>query len=62
MNDTLTPREQEILDLVGQGKKSREIAEILCISINTVSSHLAYIYAKIGAENKAHAVKIIKNN
>lgn len=43
----LTPREIEILDLVGKGYTSREIANRLYISINTVWTHRKNIKKKI---------------
>ncbi len=48
---SLTRREQEILNLVAQGKKSSEIAEELSISIRTVESHRYNIMQKVGVNN-----------
>jgi DNA-binding NarL/FixJ family response regulator len=45
--DTLTPREREVLKLIGQGYSGREIAETLFISLNTVEKHRANLMAKL---------------
>jgi RNA polymerase sigma factor (sigma-70 family) len=36
---TLSPREREVIQLVGCGKTSKEIADALAISVGTVASH-----------------------
>jgi DNA-binding NarL/FixJ family response regulator len=51
----LSPREQEILTLIGQGSKNREIAERLFISIETVHWHVRGLYAKIGVKDRLSA-------
>lgn len=51
--ETLTPREREILKLVAEGYRNREIAEYLCISLRTVESHRARLMKKLGVENTA---------
>jgi DNA-binding NarL/FixJ family response regulator len=43
----LTKREQEILDLLSVGRSYRDIAATLCISINTVQSHVRSVYGKL---------------
>lgn len=45
---TLTDRELEILDLIGNGRSTRQIADMLFISIKTVESHRANIKKKLG--------------
>lgn len=52
----LTPREKEVLRLVGQGVTNHEIARRLCISLNTVKNHLKRIMEKSGTSNRAQAV------
>lgn len=44
----LSPREQEIVDLLGQGLSSKEIADKIKIAITTVSKHRANILEKCG--------------
>ena len=49
--DTLTRREREILKLIGEGHKNKEIAEFLCISPKTVEKHRANIMDKLNLHN-----------
>ena len=43
----LSPRESEVLQLITEGKKNREIAELLGVSAKTVSTHRAHILEKM---------------
>jgi len=52
----LTPREQEVLALLAQGLANKAIAPKLGISEHTVKAHVAAIYEKLGAGNRAEAV------
>ncbi|MCZ6567016.1 MAG: response regulator transcription factor [Actinobacteria bacterium] len=52
----LTGRELEVLTLVGEGKTSREIAEQLYISENTVRNHVRNILDKLGLKSRFEAV------
>jgi DNA-binding NarL/FixJ family response regulator len=52
----LTGREIEILGLVGRGKTSKEIAEELFISENTVRNHVRNILDKLGMKSRFEAV------
>ncbi len=52
----LTGRELEILTLVGEGKTSREIAEKLYISENTVRNHVRNVLDKLGLKSRFEAV------
>ncbi len=45
--DSLTQREREILKLVGEGYKNKEIADYLCISAKTVEKHRSNIMGKL---------------
>jgi two-component system response regulator NreC len=49
--DILTPREMEILKLIAEGYKSKEIAEHLFISVNTVEKHRNNIMRKLDLHN-----------
>jgi FixJ family two-component response regulator len=55
--DLLTPKERSIVDLVIQGKSSREIATALDISVRTVENHRARIMDKL---HIASAVELVK--
>jgi len=49
----LTARETEVLQLIAEGRKTREIAELLYISIKTVETHRAHIMDKLGIHSTA---------
>jgi DNA-binding NarL/FixJ family response regulator len=53
--DDLSQREQEVLHLLAIGKSNREIAETLCISLNTVASHVRNILTKTDTTNRTEA-------
>jgi DNA-binding CsgD family transcriptional regulator len=55
----LTARQMEVLRFVSEGKRTREIAEALVLSERTVERHIADVYAKIGARNRAEATAYI---
>ncbi|MCH7842968.1 MAG: helix-turn-helix transcriptional regulator [Chloroflexi bacterium] len=60
--DGLTQREVEVLSLIAAGKTNVEIAEELVIAEGTARRHVANIYEKIGAANRAEATRYaIKN-
>jgi len=52
----LTEREQEVLQAVARGERSKEIAYRLGISERTVKAHLASIYSKLGVDSRAAAI------
>ena len=52
---TLTPREHDVLELVGAGLTNAAIAERLWISPGTVKKHLDNVYAKLGVRNRTAA-------
>jgi FixJ family two-component response regulator len=49
--ETLSEREREVLQHVLRGRQTREIAEMLCISVKTVEFHRANIRDKLGVGN-----------
>ncbi len=53
----LTTREKEVLKLIGEGFTSREIGEMLFISVNTVERHRTNIMDKLGMHNKSQLIK-----
>ena len=55
---TLTQREKEILEAILDGQSNREISESLCISIETVKSHIKSIYQKLQVRNRVEAALI----
>lgn len=58
--DHLTPREQQVLELVAQGRTNRQVASQLFISEKTVSVHMSNILAKVGAGGRTEAVAIAR--
>jgi DNA-binding NarL/FixJ family response regulator len=52
----LTPREEEILQLIADGRSTTDVARELFISGKTVKNHLASIYAKLDARDRTQAV------
>lgn len=59
----LSERERQILQLIGEGYSSREIAGMVFISENTVEYHRKNLLKALGAKNKAHLVmKAIEYN
>ena len=54
--DSLSPREQEVLDLVSQGLTNKEVAEGLYISDNTVKYHMENILDKLHLQNRSQVI------
>lgn len=53
---TLTPREREVVTLIAEGLKNRDIAARLFISETTVSHHLSSVFAKLGVTDRLELV------
>jgi DNA-binding NarL/FixJ family response regulator len=54
----LTPREVEVLQLVSQGKRNKEIAALLGLSEDTVPVHLKNVFAKLQVKDRTAAVHV----
>lgn len=54
----LSPREQQILELISNGYTNQQIAIELCTSAKTVMHQVSSIRWKLGARNRAHCVTI----
>ena len=55
--ESLTLREQEILELIWSGLKNREIGQQLSISVKTVEAHRANMMKKVRVSNTAQLLK-----
>ena len=56
VNESLTPREREVLSLLIEGYSNQNIAELLFISIVTVKTHLQNIFRKLQVTSRASAI------
>ncbi|MGH3797729.1 MAG: response regulator transcription factor [Pseudonocardiaceae bacterium] len=53
----LTRRESEIVKLIAEGHSSRQIADLLVISVKTVERHRANIYDKLGIQHRGELTR-----
>lgn len=60
LEEPLTVRELEVLQMMKQGLLSKEIADTLKVSINTINSHRQNILHKLNANNSIEAVNFAK--
>jgi len=56
--ESLTPRQDEVLRLVAEGKSNLEIAETIFISEGTVKAHVRAILRKLGARDRTQAMMV----
>ena len=55
--DPLSPREREVLQLVAEGKTTKEVAALLGVSVKTAESHRTRIMSKLGIHETAGLVR-----
>ena len=60
--DRLTAREREILKLIAEGHTSREVADMLFISLKTVLGHRTKIMEKLDLHNRTELIKYAMRN
>lgn len=60
--ERLTPRELEVLQLIGRGRSNAEIAEELVVSEVTVKSHVGHIFTKLDVRDRAAAIVFAFDN
>lgn len=53
----LSPREREVLQLIAEGKSTKEVATLLCVSIKTVETHRQQIMSKLNIHSMAELIK-----
>ena len=58
IDDAVTPREADVLRLIASGNANKQIAAKLSLTEETVKSHIRHIMAKLGANDRTHAVTI----
>ena len=58
IDSALSMRELEVLKRVAAGNSNRDVANLLCLSEDTVKSHMKNISSKLGARDRTHAVMI----
>lgn len=58
----LSGREEEIARLIYNGYNNNDIAEELCLSVNTVKVHTSNLYKKIGVTSRLQAVQLIRDD
>ena len=56
----LSQREKEVLQLIAEGKGNKEIANLLCISTETVKSHVKNIFKKLSVKNRVEATTVAR--
>ena len=56
--EQLTPRELEVLRLIRDGRRNKQIADKLCIAETTVNFHIKNLVDKLQANDRTHAVTI----
>jgi DNA-binding NarL/FixJ family response regulator len=56
--ENLTPREVEILQLIRDGYRNKQVADRLSIAESTVNFHIKNLVGKLGANDRTHAVTI----
>ncbi len=57
-HDTISKKEREIIVLISQGLRNREIADKLCISEQTVKAHLSRIFRKTNVTSRSQLVPL----
>jgi DNA-binding NarL/FixJ family response regulator len=56
VDNALSPRETDVLRLLAEGMRIRDIAETLIVSERTVGNHVTSIYNKFGVNDRAAAI------
>jgi len=58
----LTPRQQEVLQLVAEGRSAKQVAGVLGISVRTAEAHKAHILEALGLHTTAELVRYALRN
>ena len=57
--ESLTPREREVMNLITQGKRNKNIADELCVSQSTVEAHRAKVMEKMQAKTLSDLMRMV---
>ena len=57
----LTPRERQVLALLGEGRANKEMAQGLRLSVRTIENHLAHIYLKLNVQGRVEAALLAQS-
>ncbi len=57
LQEPLSERELQVLQLLAQGASNQEIAQTLVITVDTVKRHVSHIFVKLGVQNRVQAVR-----
>lgn len=60
LDNTITPREFEILKDIYEGRTNREIAEAHFVSINTIKTHIQSLYDKLDTHSRAQTIAYLR--
>ena len=55
----ITQREQEVMELLVEGKSNKEIEDVLCISFSTVKNHVYNVYKKLEVNSRAQLIHLV---
>jgi len=62
LNDVLTKRQKEVLNMLALGKQNKEIANFFGISENTVKLHVSAVFRALGVTNRTQAVLVAQQD
>lgn len=62
LTDSLSKRELELLKFVNEGMSNRDLADKLCVSENTIKTHLQHIYSKAGVNSRSELIGALNNH
>jgi len=60
LQEPLSERENEVLNMLVAGRSTKEIAELLMVSVNTTKTHIKNIFRKFGVHSRSMLVNLIK--
>jgi DNA-binding LacI/PurR family transcriptional regulator/DNA-binding CsgD family transcriptional regulator/PAS domain-containing protein len=58
----VSKREKEVVELILQGYKLREVADLLCISLKTVKAHVTSVYSRCDVKTREEFLNLVKNH